>query len=184
MNTQSSCARGAIVAEFAIIVPLLLLVAIAGLEFSRSFKYTEVATMLAREGASIAYRMCSAERDVIAANQCLQTVRETVDDFGNNVFPGANVLLSMYRYPAENEDCTGEIQQVAIVGVGAHQTKVRFIGDERSQQDEQDRSQGEIDRQAVCRSGVLIVSEVFIPYEPLVPLFPYNPEVFYEIAIL
>ena len=190
--------RGVAVVEFAILAPILLFFAIAGLEFSRSMKYTEVATMLSREAASIAYRVCSGEVDPQTSDRCLQKVREDIEGFGDNVFPGTTVLLSLFRFDGDSETCSGRIDRLAFVGGERHASKVKFVDRQlllgqqygENYNTPRDWHSAEVSRELVCKHRAVVVSEVHIPFESILGIahwffsFTHDPEEFYDFAIM
>ncbi|MCB0324638.1 MAG: hypothetical protein KDD69_13745 [Bdellovibrionales bacterium] len=175
--------RGTAVTEFAIIAPVLFLISIAGFEFSRTFKYLEVAKMLSRETSSIAFRMCSGETDAQKANRCLESVRQDLEGFGRNLFEGTVVLVSLYRYRGEYGGCDGTIDRIAVAGAELRPSAIRFIESDATEE----REPGELNRRVVCDNRVVIVSEVFIPYTTILTMLLPGIEQaggFYDVAIM
>lgn len=173
--------------EMALVFPILLVISYAGLEYSRSLRYVQVATMLSREAASIAFRECVWEKEGPKAAACLSGVRESLDNFGEERFKGAEIILSLYSYTGPPDTCDRDIRLVAVVGQDRFNSRFGIKSGEENG--------GNIgseairfDKQVLCDNRALIIGEVYIPYNAILRIIPgffyYNPKEFYGVAIM
>ncbi len=207
---KTGCERGNALVDLALIFPLFAMLALVGLEFSRSLKYAEGAGSFSREAASQEYRKCigNYKADVASADdmadldKCLENVRKGIETFAQKNFPNTEVILSLYRYgefsPAP-ANCTGNLGPHQMVRVGMSKTpgakygtRFQFRNDSGGALPESattgTKMSGGFDKQTLCMSRALVVAEVFIPYTPIAgdaaKLFSFNPSEFYSVGIM
>ncbi len=103
LRTQES---GAVLLEFTLILPVVLMIIFAGIEYTRSLRGLQFTTTISRESASIAFRECSADLPAKISG-CLDLVRDRMEDFASEVEPGTEVILSLY------ENSSGTVSKLA-----------------------------------------------------------------------
>lgn len=183
--------------ELALVLPILALLSYGGLEYSRSLKYVQIATMISREAAGTAFRNCVVKADPdfyetaseqrLEVESCLAKVRRSLESAGEERFTGASLLLSVYRYDGPQDTCNANVTQVAIVGEGDYKSQ---FGVKAEGKDGAISGPDTIrfDKQVLCDNRYLVISEVFLPYSTIVKLIPgyftYNPTEFYGVAIM
>ncbi len=186
--------RGSAITEFAIVLPLLLGFALAGLELSRSLRYTQLASTLSREIGSVAYRECTSmsARDT---RTCLQGVYDRFITFGQSLVPGTLLAVSAYEYDKD----TGEIRRVGIAPLaaatpGATDNPSRFTVPNGVPINGVAGSltgnaiAGAITQQVLQDHRVVVIGEALVPFRPIVGSVPGVLTLFgggfYDYAIL
>lgn len=151
---------GVAMVELAITVAFLLFIALAGLEFASSLKYLEVASVLSREAAGMAFRDCSAETDEDILKSCLNTVKNKIENAGEDVIGPTSVVLTLYTYAGAPGTCSPNPDpNPRFVGTGSKLELIEGVT-----------HGSKINTQVICENRVVIVSEIFIQYTPLLPI--------------
>lgn len=182
--------------EFAMVIPLILAFSFAGIEFCRSLRYSQLASSLSREGASIAYRECGSMSASDTAS-CLQGLQSSIQQFGTTLIPGTQLILSVYQY--DDVAGAGEYSRVGISPVSATDgtsgiTQTRYTiplgvpidgvaGSLRGSS-----MSGNIDPTILKKHRTMVISEVYVPFSSIVggvlSLFRFDPGGFYDVTIL
>ena len=102
--------RGSVLLEFAIVLPLLLVLGFGGIEYARNLNTYQVAVSLSKEIAATAYRQCvfdptqpptgalsSGHQSSFDAPTCLSNVRDTFTSSVASILPGAKYQIYMYQ---------------------------------------------------------------------------------------
>ena len=173
--------RGNAILELALVLPVIAAIALGGLEYSRALKWMQISATLSRESASIAYRDCSMMRDdanILGPQYltiCLQRVRSTVAQQVQESAPNAMIILSLY-------DFDGVIEQEALVGGNAtFSSKYDPVSMNND-------INGHLS-QTVVENDFIVISEVYLPYKPIVPglaefIFLSESGAFYDATII
>jgi hypothetical protein len=125
--------RGGVLLELVLILPMLIFIAVLGVEFARQLRYTKIAMGLSKEAANLAYREC-ADIKTMVTTPCLQMVEAKMSRFADNIVPGATIRVAVsindgvntYEriLPAAGPGCTAaggltalaNVHQVAVCG--------------------------------------------------------------------
>ena len=188
--------RGVAIYEFALILPIVCLFAFMGLEFSRALRYSQLASSLSREAASVVYRDCT-NRSVPDTMSCLTAAQQSLQLFGSKLIPGSQLVLSVYDW-----DSTSGPVRVRRLGIGpvtaatgypgVHQTKYSVTGGTMITGIQGtlvgSGIAGDISSQLLEKHRVIVISEAFIPYSSLsgniLARIGFNPSVFYDVTIV
>lgn len=87
---------GIALVEFALVLPVLVLIAFGCAEFGRILQETQTAVFFSREVARTAYRLCGAERGA-SAQVCLNEVLSEHQAALNQIHPAAEVVVSSFQ---------------------------------------------------------------------------------------
>lgn len=174
MGMTNSCRyreSGLAMLELALALPIVLIISFVSIETARSLRYVQVASTLSREVASLAYRDCVGDKDE-KLMFCLRNVRDEVLGYANNLIGGSEVIVSMYTYDgttAKDETSyeAGESSQYTLAGTAiSGLTDTNFLTNQR----------------------IVVIGEVYIPYEPLVPrlssAFNLGAKDYYDATVL
>ncbi|MCB0325135.1 MAG: pilus assembly protein [Bdellovibrionales bacterium] len=166
--------------EFAIIVPVLILLIVAGFVLSNALRKHETASGFSREAASRAYRECSAEIGETSALACLTTVERQLEAELIELYSGSEIITSLYRFEMPGTPCPTTFSPFAAT------TPERFHSRLASQ--DAVAANGIIDPELICETRAVAVAEVFIPQDDLFgrlgAIFFFQPEQFYNVSIL
>jgi hypothetical protein len=96
--------------ELAILVPVVLMLALAGLEAASAYRYSELSVSLSREMANYSFRECAADRQSFAVerfnpNRCLS--EQVLPIFSSRlakVLPRAEFIVQVYSYDPGSGD--------------------------------------------------------------------------------
>ena len=80
MNTVRNTTRGSVIVECALLIPLILMIAMCGAEFTRCLRAVKIAQALSEEAANLAYRECSSLR-TLQVTRCLEDAQQQVSAF-------------------------------------------------------------------------------------------------------
>ena len=103
MTDDRTNERGVAMLEFAIILPILLLIFFAATDLYRVFSAHQFMSVLSREAGNVAFRECTEEPSGLKTNQCLERFANEV--FNNALSAGssmrsARIQLKVFRYNA------------------------------------------------------------------------------------
>ncbi len=142
--------RGTAIVEFCLVIPLIILFAFAGLEYSRMVRETQIASSLAHVFADVAYRDCAAERNgaKFDASDCLQLVHQRLRAQWQGLAGASEVVVSMYRF-----DGVVSLEAQVVAGSQPSAYSVAKLNLPNS-------SVGDITRS----QEVIIIAEVFLPF--------------------
>ena len=186
--------RGSAITECAIILPLLLGFALAGLELSRSLRYSQLASTLSREIGSVAYRECGS-MSVRDTRTCLQGVFNSFNTFGQSLVPGTMLAVSVYEY----DPVTSKVRRVGIAPISAATpatpnlpSRFKVPGgltvDGVAGSSEGLTIAGAITPQVLIDHRVIVIGEALVPFKPIVGSVPgvltLFGDGFYDFAIL
>lgn len=160
--------HGNVIIEFALLVPILLILAFAGLEISRAIRYMQFATAVSREIVSVAYRDCtSRQEDPAYTGQCLDQVQANFQEFANRLIPGSEICISVYRHTE-----TGGFELVgrSITSGATNQSDFDAVGGVFVQQANGFRK-GNLDTETIKAHHVVAIGEAFVPYRSLLQSF-------------
>ena len=167
MNNEFNALRenhaGHAFVELAIVLPLVLMLAFAGLEFSKVLKQWQIATTISRELASIALRDCSAESGTVSTedldlNYCLSESSELLKSRIKGLLPESILIVSLYD--TSGTSSRASIRQVAVVGETTTY-KSRF-------NPEKLRKPGSTSGEAALELQSVVIAEVYLPYQSIV----------------
>lgn len=103
--TPNADERGNSLLEFMLVLPIIVLMLVGTVEFSRIFRVREVMSLIAREAANEAFRECFELQNVpcsgateSATDGCLDLRVQTIMDRIGNSFPNGVLTISMYRW--------------------------------------------------------------------------------------
>lgn len=175
--------HGVALIELAVVVGLFVMLILGGFEFSAALRKHEAASALSRQVAASGFRECSAESDDQASAACLQGVIDRMTAFIGRSLPGTQIVLHSYRNDVPSSSCPATFSPSAIVSNGSHSSRVVV-------QDATHHSsvRVSIDSGSVCDNGVLIVAEVFVPFENglfgIARWIADNEQVFYNVTAI
>ena len=148
---------GAAALEFALVLPVILLLTLCVNELIRTSSAKKVVTQLSREAANIAYRECTGLADRQVLLNCLNQQRDNIQLFARaNIHPDAEIILSYYeigpapqRLLMEKGISTGQLNRTRFSTTnGAFKAEI-----------------------TVLDSQAIYVGEAFIPYRPVIREF-------------
>ena len=97
--------RGNALVEFALVVPIIVSMLAASIEFGRVFRAREIMSLIAREAGNEAFRECFELQDVpcagatsSATDSCLDVRVTTMMNSIGGAFPNGVLTLSLYRW--------------------------------------------------------------------------------------
>jgi hypothetical protein len=195
MQHKFNC-YGHAVLEFALVLPLLGLLALGGIELSRALITTQIATSLSKQIATTAYRACIADIAMLKATpppahleyynpeDCMQNVGQELNSSGqlDTVAPGVEFTLSMYIYDAG----AGGVENDPFVrtwksGAGIIVSKSNFYP-------ALFQGPSSIYGQAAQAYEALVIAEVYVPYSSVfkrvLNIFYFDPGEIYAVTIL
>ena len=159
----SGCERGNAIVEFALILPLIIMLFIATVEFTRTFRAKEMMAQASRELAHVVYRECFDSNGALcnlspANNQTDLCLSYYKDNFTRRIeqhLPGIELSVSMYSYDA----ASSTVEQVGLSRAmgSAAQSATRFSVPRISAE-----FRPEIEAQEL-----LVIGEVFYTFQPL-----------------
>ncbi|HQH25787.1 MAG TPA: pilus assembly protein [Oligoflexia bacterium] len=113
-QTEPPNERASAMVELAIVLPLLMLICIGTIEYSRMFSSKEIMSLAAREAANEAFRECyetspafCSDGVTSAIDACLERYVLGIGDQISKGLPGVGVIMSMYA-----QDKLGTISQI------------------------------------------------------------------------
>ena len=171
MKRRFTSDEGNLIVEFAIIVPVILLIAFGALDISRAMRVKQIAQTLSRESASLAYRDCSVQPGTTTTD-CLDLVQQRMNTRSGMVLPGSQIVLTLYSY----DPVAGNITQYGPSGGTSKYSLSRLntIGDNVGNMV---RAQREV-----------VIAEINAPYSSLLApstrLFQLGERTFYDVSIL
>jgi len=96
INKPAKDESGAVMLEFALVFPIMLLIVFSGIEYSRCFRNMQMAASLSREAASVAYRDCASDLPGDQLDHCIRTAREDIEKLASNLNEGSKIVISVY----------------------------------------------------------------------------------------
>lgn len=167
MSKTNTPQSGHAILELAIVLPLLVLLAAGGLEFSRYLEAAEVSRTLSRELTGVAYRECASPHESVASpwydpQLCLQTVVSHLLARTGAIAPHAEFLVSLYNY-----DDDGAVSRDGYYGQRNYRTRFSV-----ERMNAADTDLGDMMR----AYGTVVVGEVFLPYRPIYNIAPWMGE--------
>ncbi len=113
-QTEPLNERASAMVELAIVLPLLMLICIGTIEYSRMFSSKEIMTLASRETANAAFRECyetspafCSDGVTSAIDACLERYILGIGDQISKGLPGVGIILNMYA-----RDQFGTISQI------------------------------------------------------------------------
>ncbi|MCB0325161.1 MAG: pilus assembly protein [Bdellovibrionales bacterium] len=166
---------GVALLEFALLVPLFLAILAAGLEFSRSLGYLQIAASFSREAASQGYRECVGD-PAPKSSYCLEELRQKLQSEADEILPGISLLISIYEYDSAADTYT----RVGIAST-PDSPGSRFSATGGS-------ITGDIDLDVVRNHRIIVIGETYVPFTAIIPrivgLFNNGSSVFYDVTIM
>ncbi len=181
--------RGAVLVEFAVILPLILVLVFAGSEFSRLIKVKQLVTTISREAANMAFRECVMNEGATAT--CHTEMRNKLQTLARKKIPGTEVIISVYNWDPEVDDeintADGKVVDPPMVtAVGINQTKFAPSGDHIA--DAATRSINIVPRGIIERQRSVVIGEAYVPNTTVIGsflgLFRFDRSVAYDATIL
>lgn len=176
--TAASSSRGNALLELTLVLPLLCLIGMSGIEYSRALSQIQAATAMSKEIASYAYRECIADGLAVKAtqnpvhfdqNSCLAGARDVLVNKEKiaQILPGVQFRISMYTYdPAStNVSRDGDTVYGSTCAPQAGTCVSRYSAAAFTNTAEL--------KSAITQLGTVVTAEVFAPYQP-VTLLPPN----------
>ncbi len=123
-------------AEFAILIPLVLCLAVASINLIRMVQVKQLLSSVSREGANAAYRTC-AKSSGSARTSCLEALEAELTAYAQSAIPGAEIILSIYQRDTLNPTQVTRVEMVgaeidpdrpldpAATPVGRHRSKIQ-----------------------------------------------------------
>lgn len=178
---------GVSVVELAIVIPLLLGLVFASLEFARALRVSKMVSTMSREAANYAMRECSPVWD--SPQPCLQDAVNKVQNFAAAGLGNVRVIVTLYKWndtTSSPEEAgifptrADQILQASVPGVDAKRvTRFCLFGCLPSEQ--------AIDQTLIRDAGMVTVGEVYVDYKPIVSyvpqIFKWNVDTLYEATI-
>ena len=99
--SRNQNSHGSVLVELALILPLMLSLTFGSFEIAKLIRFQQTLSVVSREGANAAFRECSTST---TPSSCLDAPNTPNDVWGrinryqNTVIPGAEIILSIYRY--------------------------------------------------------------------------------------
>ena len=181
--TTQANESGVALIELAVVVGLFVMLILGGFEFSAALRKHEAASALSRQVAASGFRECSAESDDQVLAACLQGVIDRMTAFIGRSLPGTQIVLHSYRNDVPTSTCPATFSASALVSNGSLPSRV-VVQDNTHQRT----ARVSIDSGTVCDNGVLIVAEVFVPYENglfgIARWIADNEQVFYNVTAI
>lgn len=205
---EPSPETGTAILELAIVLPVLVLLALGAIEFSRALQHMQVAVAASRELASLVYRDCAADPagdpQASAPNQAeiLHKINQHIDDvkanFTENLYPGTELRVALFRRnPTTNTyqeytsfshtsttNCTSTVcfhGSTFTHPVSVHDPHTNTIGQGVRI------TRGGVDTD-ISQRDIITVAEAFVPYQAIfsqfLGLFDFDPTGFYDATIL
>ena len=149
--------------ELALVLPFIVLVLVATVEFSRVLRVRELMTTLGSEAAKIAFRECSDLEPRIcglegdSADGCLSGVRRGIDGLQIEGIAAAEISISLYRWDDDGAIATR---------IGVSRDDELYPG--QSEYDE-NRVTKELE-ELVRAHDVIAIAEIYYDYKPLIPI--------------
>lgn len=155
MESHFNQEQGSILAEFAIVLWVIVMFSLGSLEMARAINFLQLSAVLSREIATVAYRDCSVEKanDASFVGDCLKEVRNDFQNFANRLTVSSGFVVSVYKY-----DLTSKT--VTLLG------KSSSGGYSSSFDATLDPSAG-LKKDVVVNHRIVVVGEAFIPYSPM-----------------
>lgn len=149
--------------EFALVIPVLCIVVLFGLLYSRGLERTQWASQLSREVASLAFRLCSSSRDDVL-EACLRSdVLEPISNTTERLIPEAGFIVAVFSYDEAGQEARLEAIQTAN---GVPRDLERFTGSgiNKSVLDWEMRTKKTgSPGMALREHGVLVIAAVYLP---------------------
>ena len=162
---------GNVIVEFAIIVPVILIIAFGALDISRAMRVKQIAQTLSRESASLAYRDCSVDTGTTTTD-CLDLVQQRMTNRAGALLPGSEIILSLYSY----DPVGGNITQYGPTGGTSKYTLTRL------------NSAGDNVGTMIRAQREVVIAEIHAPYTsffaPSARMFQLGSRIFYDVSIL
>ena len=116
--------RGSVIVECALLIPLILMIAMCGAEFTRCLRAVKIAQALSEEAANLAYRECSSLR-TLQVTRCLEDAQQQVSAFAltiDNVGPrdanSSYVWIKVFVNNPGNAPYTADSKPAGVESVG------------------------------------------------------------------
>jgi hypothetical protein len=147
--------KGNIIVEFAMVLWVIVIISFGGLELARALDYRQVAAVVSREAARVAYRECSVNGG--GANYydlCLGRVdiAPAFQSFATALAPGSRVVVRIYGLDAAGTN---------VVLLGRYPSTGTLPGFKPFDNQETNFTS------MVTNHHVVVVSEAFVPYQPM-----------------
>jgi Flp pilus assembly protein TadG len=189
--------RGHALVELALILPVLILIAFAGIDFARALNTYQIALSLSKEIASASYRECivdvadynSSQVNLSASHlkglfdpkQCLAAVRASLATTVSNVAPNTEFSIVMFSYDSASNKAV-EYVPTGYPSLKNHTTS-SFVFSGTTSTD----SSGTLEK-ALQDYEVLILAEVNVPYQAifgvLLTSLGFHPDHIYAATVL
>lgn len=174
MKNRGSCS-GHILLEATLIIPIIITIAFAGIEFTRSMRHAKIAMSLSREAANLVFRECS-DRFSLNNTQCLRSKQLELDGFAESLVPGAEVIVTVY------------ITQETKPGTSIALPELRARQPQQPSANSNPQFVTRLNAPPTFLSDehTVVIAEAYVPYSPLISgisgFFRFNPQLgaFYD----
>ena len=92
--------RGSVLLELVLLVPMMIIVAVCGVEFTRCLRYMKVAQGLSKEVANGVFRECASLR-TLRMSSCIHDAQILMTDIAQRIAPGSHTHVTVYVSSAE-----------------------------------------------------------------------------------
>lgn len=173
INRLRNSESGVAVLEFALVLPLILLLTLCVNEVIRTSSAKKVVTQLSREAVNLAYRECTGLADRQLVVNCLNQQRDNIQLFARtNIHPEAEIILSYYETgPAPQKILSEKATSSGNLNPSRFSTTNGAFKSEIT----------------VLESQGIYVGEAFIPYRPVIReflrIFGWNITMVYDATV-
>ena len=164
--------KGGVLVEFALILPLMIIIAVSGFEFTRALRFLKISADLSKEIAKITLRECFDATTTNLHQICLETNRERLENFANTIVPGVELIIT---YSEFNPAITDWNPPVIAIGERAPTDPIDFNRQTSRFQNFMNTFGGTLTLHQKIYFG-----ECFVPYQPiftfLEAVLPFNTQ--------
>lgn len=191
---RQNTSRGAAILELAFVLPILVLVVISGIEFSRGLQRMQIATALSREVASIAARECYYDiagdptqkaLEEQALLSCLNGCALSIRNVAQRLAPGSEILVGVYAY--DSTVAANQALDFHSAVLGQNSTKFAWKDASAGLVGGTIGSQVKLLTSRPPR-GNIYVGEAYVPYRSIVnfvwSMLGQPPQVFYDVTVI
>lgn len=160
--------EGHAVLEFALTLPVLIILIFGGLEFARMLDRLQWATALSREAANVVSRRCAYQKDLKDLEACINSRMTELTSKSSVLAPGTSFVVAVYSYdatrpsPLMEEYKTADSPYLSIfssaTGMGFNTTLL---------QEQINSSANGSAGMAILEHGRLTAAAAFIAYHPI-----------------
>lgn len=160
-----NCEKGGALIEFAMLMPLLLLLAIGGAEIGRAISAREAAIALSKAAANQAFRECT-HMTQGKMTLCLNDIRNQFQTFASQVFPGTSVVVKVFTW---DPDTGAGIEAQSATGGKVSQFDYNASSGLLTSHP------STISNSIVQQRRILVVGEAYVPFDHIAP---YTAQIF------